>query len=111
MDAWHWATVGVLSLAFLGEVVGAYGKQRRHFQERVIEARDAMVARKEVPGLLIYRIEGSWEMLWYDRHGFDRFPRLTVGLCIFVRGCTRLMLIAMIVARFAGEQDPLWNFG
>ena len=110
MDAWHVATVAVLAIALGGEVIGAYGKQRRLFEERSLErqtlgaARSAASSQRAMMGVPWVERPGRWwRWLWLGRYA----P--SVPLCTFFRGCTRLTVLTYVVIHFAAEREFPWS--
>lgn len=88
----------MLSVAFLGEVVGAYGKQHKILHE----SNKYFPAEKELQRRSLW-----WMNLWYGVNQY-RVLWLTHSFCMFVRGCTRLAFGAFLIARFAVGQELLW---
>ncbi len=110
MDAWHVATVAVLAVALGGEVIGAYGKQRRLFEEQFRETSESLRAAQGSIGAWGIRVPVfRWAWFWFGKDGEFRFGESTVEFCAFLRGSTRLIVLTYIVIHFAVEQEFPWS--
>ena len=69
MDAWHWATVAVLSVALIGEAIGAYGKQKVALREW-LNSESGLDKRHNMTG---WRF--AWMRLWYVIHLDEQYGR------------------------------------
>ena len=100
MDWWHLTTVVVLSVALLGEAVGAYCAQKGRFQAAIF-----------VPA---GQRRHFWARLWLkiDDSPYGSQVRehvLSSEFAPVARGVSRLMVALVFLVRFAFGQPPPWS--
>ena len=99
---WHWITVTILSIALAIEVVAAYFAQQRLVAEASERPpRPSGEARNTWLYNLFMRVHYSG--MWTDGLYMDGDV-----LASFLRGVSRLSVVALGLARFAGGQPVLW---
>lgn len=120
MDGWHWATVVVLSLAFVGETWAAYCVQRQHLidyfnEPPKYEDRSYIVARAfaQLPWVRLWGRRLSDDQAFHEELASPFAPRwkwwAQPHTGYLVRGIGRLSLAAMAIVLIAFDQDLPWS--